>query len=666
MDVNDWSDEDKESLGNFLRWNSYRSNGHRLLYVSTPKVACTSLKWWFASLEGYVEAIAMSTDSSESDPDLFVHDVFHKVAPDVVGMPLEELSQALTSPNYLRFAVVRNPYKRVFSAWQSKLLLREPLQIGHCGDQDFLDHPIDTVPDIAAAFEQFMEYLATQEAPDYKDLHWTPQANILRPDLINYTRIAKIEKPQELIGELKRWLGRSAVDPFSVRRANESIIPFLPELLTPRSVELIRELYARDFELFRYGSRVPSSGETFSTDQWNVALKAVNFVRARHKVLGQRNNQIADLKSKVIDFERNLVHLRTAQGGLEEREATKASLRDAIVRYQEAEALRQSMEDRLKQIQASHEETTASLREAIARRQEADSRFSQMEMRLREAETQRDDVAARLDRAEKSVYTLSEELGRIINSRSWRITAPLRNVSHFAFLFRVSSTAFGRLLPRPLRHLRRKISWWKAVREVRASELFDASYYRSKYPDVATSGIDPATHFVVQGWKEFRNPSATFHTAKYLSFNQDVAKTGMNPLVHYLRFGHKEGRHIPAMKASEVFDLNATENPFSVPQSIDAQEQVASEIEAIRLSGWFDEQFYLATYPEFAINADAAIQHYCERGWQAGLNPSNDFDTKFYLSTYHDVRDAGINPFWHYVIAGVKEARQTSPKLSGR
>ena len=91
-----------------------------------------------------------------------------------------------------------------------------------------------------------------------------------------------------------------------------------------------------------------------------------------------------------------------------------------------------------------------------------------------------------------------------------------------------------------------------------------------------------------------------------------------------------------------------------------------SLIEAIRLSGWIDEQFYLATYPEFAINADAAIQHYCERGWQAGLNPSNDFDTKFYLSTYHDVRDAGINPFWHYVIAGVKEARQTSPKLSGR
>lgn len=665
MDVNDWSDEDKESLGTFLRWNSYRSNDHQLFYVSTPKVACTSLKWWFASLEGYAEAIARSTDSSESDPDLFVHDVFHKVAPDVVGMPLEELSQALTSPSYLRFAVVRNPYKRVFSAWQSKLLLREPLQVGHCGDQDLLDLPIDTAADIAAAFERFMEYLATQEAPHYKDYHWTPQANILRPDLINYTRIAKIEEPHDLIGELNRWLGSSAVDPFSVRRANESIIPFLPELLTPRSVELIRELYARDFELFGYGSRVPSSGETFNVDQWDVALKAVKLIRARHITLGQRNNQIADLKSKVMDSEGNLANLRTAQVGLEEAEATKASLRDAIVRYKEAEALRQSMEDRLRQSEASHEETKASLREAIARRQEIDSSFSQMEIQLRDAEAQRDDVGARLDRAEKSVYALSEELGRIINSRSWRITAPLRNIIRFAFLLRTNLTAFGRLLPRPLRRLRRKISWWKAVREVRASKLFDASYYRSKYPDVATSGIDPATHFVVQGWKEFRNPSTIFHTAEYLSFNQDVAKTGMNPLVHYLRFGHKEGRQIRAAKASDVFDVNAIEKPVDVRQAMDAQEQVASEIEAIRLSGWFDEQFYLATYPELALEADAAIQHYCEHGWRAGLNPSDDFDTKFYLSTYHDVRDAAINPFWHYVIAGIREARQASPRSSG-
>ena len=38
---------------NYLRWNSYLSTRHKLLYVATPKVAWTSVKWWFAALEGY-------------------------------------------------------------------------------------------------------------------------------------------------------------------------------------------------------------------------------------------------------------------------------------------------------------------------------------------------------------------------------------------------------------------------------------------------------------------------------------------------------------------------------------------------------------------------------------------------------------------------------------
>jgi glycosyltransferase involved in cell wall biosynthesis len=649
VNINNWSDEDKKSLGTFLQWNSYRSNGHRLFYVSTPKVACTSLKWWFASLEGYAEALEISTDSSESDPDLFVHDIFQKLAPDVVGLTLEELSEALTSPNYLRFAVVRNPYKRVFSAWQSKLLLREPLQIGPYRDSDFFNDPIETAPDIAAAFERFMEYLAKREAPNFKDHHWTPQANILRPDLIDYSRIVKIEEPQELINELNRWLGGSAVDPFSIRRANESIIPFLPELLTPRSIELIREVYARDFELFRYESKVPSVRKTFSAEQWDVALKAVKFVRARHKALGQRNDQIVSLKDQLKDSDRNLSHLRAAQV-------------------------------RLKETEAKHEETKASLRQAIVRNQEASSRFRQTETRLREAEVlrqatddrlrqteaQRDDAEARLSDTEQRRHVLDEKLKKIIISRSWRITAPLRNISGFAFRLRANSTVLGGLLPRRLNHLRQKVSWWMAVREVRASELFDVGYYQSNYPDVAGSNIDPATHFVVQGWKEQRNPSAAFHTSQYLSYNPDVAKIGMNPLVHYLRFGRQEGREVPLEKGQEVSGLGSTEKSIDARQLIVNRERLASEIEAIRLSGRFDERFYLAMYPELALEADGAIQHYCENGWKQGLNPSDDFDTKFYLSRYHDIQNAGINPFWHYVIAGAKEEREATPKLSGK
>lgn len=85
MNTNDWSDQDKQSLGTYLRWNGYRSECYRLFYVATPKAACTTLKWWFAALEGYSQDLRRITDSAETDPDLAIHDSFHKVAGHVTG-----------------------------------------------------------------------------------------------------------------------------------------------------------------------------------------------------------------------------------------------------------------------------------------------------------------------------------------------------------------------------------------------------------------------------------------------------------------------------------------------------------------------------------------------------------------------------------------------------
>ena len=126
MNIGDWPLPDKQRLLNYLSFNSYCSRRHRLFYVATPKVACTTLKWWFAELEGYTEILCNIKDSAETDPDLVIHDSFHKVAPDVTGLSPSELLEPLTSDDYFRFAIVRNPYKRIFSAWQSKLLLKEP------------------------------------------------------------------------------------------------------------------------------------------------------------------------------------------------------------------------------------------------------------------------------------------------------------------------------------------------------------------------------------------------------------------------------------------------------------------------------------------------------------------------------------------------------------
>jgi len=77
---------------------------------------------------------------------------------------------------------------------------------------------------------------------------------------------------------------------------------------------------------------------------------------------------------------------------------------------------------------------------------------------------------------------------------------------------------------------------------IRESELFDAAWYLSEYPDVAKAGIDPAMHYLTHGAFEGRNPSRKFDSRAYLRAYSDVRDAGANPLLHYLRYGRSEGR----------------------------------------------------------------------------------------------------------------------------
>jgi len=77
---------------------------------------------------------------------------------------------------------------------------------------------------------------------------------------------------------------------------------------------------------------------------------------------------------------------------------------------------------------------------------------------------------------------------------------------------------------------------------VRTSGYFDEEWYLNQYPDVRSSGIDPAFHFVANGGLEGRHPGPHFDSAGYLARYPDVSKSGVNPLVHYLKFGRAEGR----------------------------------------------------------------------------------------------------------------------------
>jgi len=79
---------------------------------------------------------------------------------------------------------------------------------------------------------------------------------------------------------------------------------------------------------------------------------------------------------------------------------------------------------------------------------------------------------------------------------------------------------------------------------------------------------------------------------------------------------------------------------------------------AIRLSGLFDERWYLETYPDVAQANLDPVEHYMKFGAVESRNPSALFDSRWYLENYPDVAQAGFNPLAHYVLFGRREGRR--------
>lgn len=79
------------------------------------------------------------------------------------------------------------------------------------------------------------------------------------------------------------------------------------------------------------------------------------------------------------------------------------------------------------------------------------------------------------------------------------------------------------------------------------------------------------------------------------------------------------------------------------------------ERRVIEQSELFDQEWYRRTYLQHV--QEHPVRHFMEKGWKLGYNPSPWFSTQDYLERYHDVRDAQVNPLYHYEAVGRSEFR---------
>jgi len=173
-----------------------------------------------------------------------------------------------------------------------------------------------------------------------------------------------------------------------------------------------------------------------------------------------------------------------------------------------------------------------------------------------------DEYDAQLASLRETITGQHDKLVRVLESKSWTLTRPLRRL--------------GALL----RHER-------AVDIAADEEAFDARWYLAQYPDVAASNIDPYGHYVACGKKEGRLPHAPA-----------APESAANPAPRsawWERLAHRMGLGAPMRSPAQA-----------------AQDSLAASDEA------FDAEFYLLQYPDIASAGVDPYAHYVSHGKAEG------------------------------------------------
>ena len=103
----------------------------------------------------------------------------------------QELASIFSSEDWFRFSFVRNPYKRLLSAYKDKIL-----GLGHPKKHNSFLKKINWNSTQLPSFEEFIVAISRQ-SDDAMDWHWMPQSRLIMPDIIHYDFIGKLENYNE-------------------------------------------------------------------------------------------------------------------------------------------------------------------------------------------------------------------------------------------------------------------------------------------------------------------------------------------------------------------------------------------------------------------------------------------------------------------------------------
>jgi hypothetical protein len=177
-------------------------------------------------------------------------------------LPHEEADAILVDPGYYKFAFVRHPLSRFFSAYQNKIVEES----NGWWRRLYRVHRNATMEEFATAF--------LKVPPHRQEVHFQPQHLICRPDVISYDHMGKLEELDAGWTALQARLGRSdkvqsrsqATTVNQATHGDEAWRQYLEK--HPRSplVQRLVQYFQVDLELFKYEVAPPRRSEARRVD----------------------------------------------------------------------------------------------------------------------------------------------------------------------------------------------------------------------------------------------------------------------------------------------------------------------------------------------------------------------------------------------------------------
>ena len=205
---------------------------YRLLYVSAPKVACTSVKTAMFELENGVpfrEFHANGVQRHIHDPAIYP------------ALPFEQVRQ-LARPGMLKLALVRDPVRRLLSCYANRVVHFRELSVKVLGSGAFsAELPPD--PDLATFLARLDGYRAISRSIW---LHSQPLVYFLGQDQSFYDHLFDITRISEFDETIRAHTGR----PFRSPHLQTGGPALGREDLSRAQVQAIRSRYDEDWRAF--------------------------------------------------------------------------------------------------------------------------------------------------------------------------------------------------------------------------------------------------------------------------------------------------------------------------------------------------------------------------------------------------------------------------------